>query len=377
MAGASLHESFKHATSCSWSIPSARIRSAPLARAEIRNRFCEAFSATRSKDPFLLNVPVTGNPYRLNARGEEKTRKESHFHMCTASLQANTLSNTAVLPVRPQPRTPPFHALITGSTKGIGFALARKFLQEGDKVIICSRSGENVDKAVESLTQEFGEQRVFGIPADVRDGESVQRLIKFAQEKIGYIDIWINNAGSNAYSYKPLVETNDEVIMEIVETNTIGVMICCREAIKMMMNQDCGGHIFNMDGAGADGRPTPRFAAYGATKRSLLQLTKSLQAELKMQRIKNVVIHMLSPGMVTTDLLMSGSDTPQAKFFINVLAEPAETVAEFLVPRVRGLSENGSTKPTYIRFLTGFKAYSQILSRLLFNARKNRYVREE
>ncbi|MCO5573307.1 hypothetical protein L7F22_027076 [Adiantum nelumboides] len=758
MAGASLHESFKHATSCSWSIPSARILSVPPARAEIRNCFCEAFSATRSKDPVLLNVQVTGNPFLLNARGEEKTRKIYRFHMCAASSQATTLSDTAVLPVRPQPRTPPFHALITGSTKGIGFALARKFLQDGDKVIICSRSGENVDKAVESLTQEFGEQRVFGIPADVRDGESVQRLIKFAQEKIGYIDIWaskspmqtqkassqslqsprqsrsghlqrketskeqrsndtkgkghvveqppasighkqpsthglvngqdsneqtmrqtiplplsnagcfgggsvfqamirpspalhgfmpdnaygamplggnnpmygnigvqpgvvpstwvqfkqifapawitntfevdamivwnqlsavncesleeynakfwdallpvssfkmvtlaeqiekyccglpkgikkycmktsvmnmaqlmenaevaddliqgkpdedgfktcrkepqgkqfsakgnvtsrltvppfkkkpfagnrpfntenrpnaenqrfrppfsgqrqgfkrhftgktieerkalrdakkcyiyeghfanecpqrnslnkdnkcqlrtlrswlsnqriaweiglvigsvfmINNAGSNAYTYKPLVETNDEVIMEIVETNTIGVMICCREAIKMMMNQDRGGHIFNMDGAGADGRPTPRFAAYGATKRSLLQLTKSLQAELKMQRMKNVVIHMLSPGMVTTDLLMSGSDTPQAKFFINVLAEPADTVAEFLVPRVRALSENGSTKPTYIRFLTGFKAYSQILSRLLFNARKNRYVQEE
>lgn len=267
--------------------------------------------------------------------------------------------------------------LITGSSKGIGYALAKEFLNEGDKVIICSRSGENVDKAVSSLTQEFGEQRAFGTAADVRNGESVHALISFAKEKLGYIDIWINNAGSNAYTYKPLVDTNDEVIMEIVETNTIGVMICCREAIKMMMKQERGGHIFNMDGAGADGRPTPRFAAYGATKRSLVQLTKSLQAELKMQAIKTVVIHMLSPGMVTTELLMSGSDTPQAKFFINVLAERPETVAEFLVPRVRALSENGSTKPTYIRFLTGFKAYSQILSRLLFNARKNRYILED
>lgn len=247
----------------------------------------------------------------------------------------------------------------------------------GDKVVICSRSGENVEKVVEEFSQEFGEQRIFGMAVDVRDGQSVEALVAFVKTNLGFVDIWINNAGSNAYTYKPLVETSDEVIMEIVETNTIGVMICCREAIKMMMGQEKGGHIFNMDGAGADGRPTPRFAAYGATKRSLVQLTKSLQAEMKMQGINNVVIHMLSPGMVTTELLMSGSNTPQAKFFINILAEPADTVAKTLVPRIRASSANSNTKSTYIRFLTGFKAYSQILARLLFSSRKNRHVRED
>jgi hypothetical protein len=73
--------------------------------------------------------------------------------------------------------------------------------------------------------------------------------------------------------------------------------------------------------AGADGSPTPRFAAYGATKRGLQQLGKSLAAELKLLGIKNVGVHNLSPGMVTTELLMSGADTPTAKFFINCLGE--------------------------------------------------------
>lgn len=372
---ASFQETVKLASFCSWNSRASQKQFVISARG-VGSEVRADLSATRTKNPFLFKAQCTKNQFFLSSQREWRKRNSSLFLTFTTSSQAATLSDTSV-PVVSQAKTPPFHVLITGSSKGIGYALARKFLQEGDKVIICSRSGENVDKAVESLTQEFGEQCAFGIPVDVRNGESVQRLIGFAKEKLGYIDIWINNAGSNAYTYKPLVETNDEVIMEIVETNTIGVMICCREAIKMMMNQERGGHIFNMDGAGADGRPTPRFAAYGATKRSLVQLTKSLQAELKMQSIKNVVIHMLSPGMVTTDLLMSGSDTPQAKFFINVLAEPADTVAEFLVPRVRGLSKNGSTKPTYIRFLTGFKAYSQIISRLLFNARKNRYVQED
>ncbi|KAG1348264.1 putative chlorophyll(Ide) b reductase NOL, chloroplastic [Cocos nucifera] len=219
---------------------------------------------------------------------------------------------------------------------GIGYALAKEFLKAGDNVIVCSRSGEHVELAVQQLRQEFGEQHVWGTVCDVREGKDVKALVAFASDKLNYIDIWgtvcdvregkdvkalvafasdklnyidiwINNAGSNAYSYKPLAETSDDVLMEIVTTNTLGLMICCREAINMMLNQPRGGHIFNIDGAGSDGRPTPRFAAYGATKRSVVHLTKSLQ-----------------PGMVTTDLLMSGATTKQAKFFINILAEPPD-----------------------------------------------------
>ncbi|KAJ9709448.1 hypothetical protein PVL29_001093 [Vitis rotundifolia] len=275
------------------------------------------------------------------------------------------------------PMLPPYNVLITGSTKGIGFALAREFLKAGDNVIISSRSAERVESSVESLRREFGKHHVWGTTCDVRKGEDVKDLVAFAQENLKYIDIWINNAGSNAYSYKPLAEASDEDLIEVVTTNTLGLMICCREAIKMMLNQPRGGHIFNIDGAGSDGRPTPRFAAYGATKRSVVHLTKSLQAELQMQDVKNVVVHNLSPGMVTTDLLMSGATTKQAKFFINVLAEPAEVVAEYLVPNIRSIPVNGSTKPSYIRFLTGLKAYSQIFSRFAFGARRNRYLLED
>ncbi|XP_068635195.1 chlorophyll(ide) b reductase NOL, chloroplastic [Aristolochia californica] len=271
----------------------------------------------------------------------------------------------------------PYNVLVTGSSKGVGFALAREFLKAGDNVIICSRSAERVESAVQSLKEEFGEQHVWGTVCDVRQGKDVKALVAFARDKLKYIDVWINNAGSNAYSYKPLAEASDEDLMEVVTTNTLGLMICCREAIKMMLDQPRGGHVFNIDGAGSDGRPTPRFAAYGATKRSVVHLTKSLQAELQMQEVKNVMVHNLSPGMVTTDLLMSGVTSKQAKFFINVLAEPAEVVAAYLVPSIRSILSDGSMKPTYIRFLTGLKAYSQIFSRIAFGARRNRFIVED
>ncbi|XVF24591.1 hypothetical protein REPUB_Repub13aG0140900 [Reevesia pubescens] len=223
--------------------------------------------------------------------------KPTHFQpyklaIAIASLQNNnssptpTISLNSPLLVKPQasaiPMLPPYNVLITGSTKGIGYALAKEFLKAGDNVLICSRSAERVESAIKSLREEYGEQCVWGTQCDVREAKDVKNLVLFAQKNLGYIDIWINNAGSNAYSYKPLAEASDEDLIEVVTTNTIGLMICCREAIKMMLQQPRGGHVFNIDGAGSDGRPTPRFAAYGATKRSVVHLTKSLQVHVQL-----------------------------------------------------------------------------------------------
>jgi len=274
----------------------------------------------------------------------------------------------------------PYTVLITGSTKGIGRALAVEFLRLGDNVVITSRDAARVTETVKELSTEFGADRVTGLACNVSKGADVAALADTAVSRFGKVDIWINNAGTNAYYYGPLADSNDTDLASIVETNVLGVMLCCREAIRVMKEQPGGGHIFNMDGAGADGNPTPRFAAYGATKRGLQQFSKSLQAELKMQGSSKVVVHNLSPGMVTTELLMSGANTPQAKWFINALAEPANDVATFLVPRVRQVlkTSNGSpAQPTYIQFLTKPKAFSQIFGRALFGLRKNRWVKED
>ncbi|CAN4076846.1 unnamed protein product [Withania somnifera] len=327
---------------------------------------------------FLLSARKFNSSYDRSAIVSPSPRfylisKYNSFRCCAAVVEAASSPQKN----RTESMVPPYNVLITGASKGIGYALAKEFLKAGDSVIICSRSDERVVSALDRLRVETGKQHVWGTKCDVREGEDVKNLVSFAKQKLKYIDIWINNAGSNAYSFNPLAEASDEDLIQVVTTNTLGLMICCREAINLMQNQPRGGHIFNIDGAGSDGRPTPRFAAYGATKRSVVHLTKSLQAELEMQDVKNVIVHNLSPGMVTTDLLMSSANTKQAKFFINVLAEPADVVAEYLVPNIRSIPTSGSTKATYIRFLTGLKAYSQIFSRIAFGARRNRYVIED
>lgn len=291
------------------------------------------------------------------------------------------------------PAAPPFNVVVTGGSKGVGRALAAEFLRAGDNVVICGRDVGAVESAVEELralaaTQQRGgsggaSPAVHGVGANVARPVDVAALADFARDQLGSVDLWINNAGTNAYRVGPLAAQDHDDIISIVETNVIGVMLCCKEAIRVMKDQPSGGHIMNMDGAGADGGATPRFAAYGATKRGLAQLSKSLQSELRSEGLKNIGIHNLSPGMVNTDLLMAGTNTPIAKFFVNCLAEEPETVAEFLVPRIRQIPENskslfgdGVASSQYIRFLTQSKAYGQILGRIVAGQRKNRFVQE-
>ena len=274
-----------------------------------------------------------------------------------------------------------YNVVVTGGTKGTGKAIAKEFLALGDTVVVCSRDAARVKETVDELS-ELG--NIFGLATDVTKAADVAKLADYAAKEMGQIDIWVNNAGTNAYTFRPILEQENDNIEEVVMTNMLGVMYCSKEAIRIMRGQNTGGHVFNMDGAGADGGATPRFAAYGATKRSLDQFNKSLRAELSLLGIKNVGVHATSPGMVTTELLMAGADNRVSKFFINCLAETPETVAEFLVPRMRSVPGQSAQLPipnsfygNYIRFLTPFKAYSQIALRIITGRRKNRFVQED
>eukprot|EP00252_Welwitschia_mirabilis_P023438 TRINITY_DN6615_c0_g1_i1.p1 TRINITY_DN6615_c0_g1~~TRINITY_DN6615_c0_g1_i1.p1 ORF type:complete len:473 (-),score=63.79 TRINITY_DN6615_c0_g1_i1:99-1517(-) len=252
-------------------------------------------------------------------------------------------------------KSTPQNVVITGSTRGLGKALAREFLFSGDHVVIASRSVVSVKETVSQLQQELSEGlssssrhcrgagKVTGISCDVSKVDDVKKLAQFAVNELGSIDIWINNAGMNK-GFKPLLHFSDEEINQIVSTNLIGSIICTREAIRLMKLQDKGGHIFNMDGAGSGGSSTPLTAVYGATKCGLRQLNSSLLKECKRSKIG---IHTASPGMVLTDLLLSGSSLQNKKAF-NIICELPETVARALVPRMRAVKGTGKA----INFLT-------------------------
>lgn len=233
--------------------------------------------------------------------------------------------------------------VVTGSTKGLGLALAREFLAAGDDLMVTSRSPEHVAAAVAALRREFPGRTIAGQPCDVADPAAVERLAAAAAEQLGGIDIWVNNAGITSAKTANLAESDPAELAAIINTNLLGTMLCCRAALRAMAKQG-RGRIFNMDGYGANGMASPGFAAYGATKRAIPQLSATLAREAKGS---GVGVHTLSPGMVLTDLLL-GDAAPRSKRIFNLLAEQPSTVARFLAPRIRAARGSGS----YIKFLT-------------------------
>ncbi|CAL8463628.1 g3162 [Coccomyxa elongata] len=243
----------------------------------------------------------------------------------------------------------PLNVVVTGGTKGLGKAIAREFLRSGDRVMVSSRSVQAVRKAMNELRDEVGPAIwIGGIDCDVSSPASVQRLTDGAASQMGSIDVWINNAGFSG-SFQSFLDASPEQIQEVVQTNLLGCLLCTRAAMRLMAAQPRGGHIFNMDGAGADGLPTPQYAAYGATKAGIAHLLGSLKAEPACQRAR-VGVHCLSPGMVLTNLLLEGASDTNKQIF-NILCEQPETVAAFLVPRARTVAARGEAG-RYIRFLT-------------------------
>lgn len=258
--------------------------------------------------------------------------------------------------------------VITGSTKGVGRALAEQFLKHNDRVVISSRTPDLVDATVASLRARYPTAHVFGCVADVCNYADVAQLTDFATKKLGGIDTFICNAGTTG-ARGPLRDAEPDDLRNTIQTNLLGPMYCAKYAQHVCQRQQVPLHLFIMDGSGTRGNSTENFAAYGATKRSVPQLISSLSKEAKNRSVR---FHQLSPGMVLTDLLLCGSSEPRVRRIFNFLAEEPETVAEDLVPRIRSavLSDKSNT---YIAFLTIPKAIFRLATGFLLGMRNRKF----
>lgn len=248
--------------------------------------------------------------------------------------------------------------VITGSTRGIGRGLAENFLKQGCQVVITSRKAEAVSETVQLLATEFGQDKVKGCPCDVTQAESIQALIDFARQGFGKIDIWVNNAGMSI-ARKPLHSQASNDLIKLVSTNLTSILLTNKLVIEIMEQQG-GGQIWNMEGFGSNDATQPGMTAYGATKRALTYINKSLQKELKDSPVH---VNTLSPGIVVTELLLGDYDlaSPEwqkAKKIFNILGDTVETVTPYLV---EGILK--SNKPaSKVVWLTGFKAFTRFLT---------------
>ena len=248
--------------------------------------------------------------------------------------------------------------VITGSTRGIGFAMAREFLKRGCKVVINGTSQESVDAALFELATEFSAGSYFGFAGDISQLDKVEELAGFTNYKIQHIDIWINNAGVSQKKLN-IWEIDNKDIQKVFHTNVTGVINGMKTAMKMMLKQGFG-QIYNMEGFGSDGMMMRNMTLYGASKRTVRYLTRSMSMEASDTPVQ---IGTISPGIVLTDFIlksdgMNREELLKNKFIFNVLADTPETVAPFLVKKMLANKKNGTriswlTKPKiFWRFLT-------------------------
>lgn len=186
-------------------------------------------------------------------------------------------------------------AVITGSTRGIGLAIAEAYAREGAKLVISSRSPTAVDETANHLRKAGG--KAVGLACDVSQQEQVLALSNFAVQRFGKVDIWFNNAGLET-AYGPTMSYSTEDFTKVVQTNIMGVYYGSRAALKLFLPQR-SGKLINMVGKGYKG-PTPYQNAYAASKAWVFSFTKSLAQEYA---DSGIGIFNFSPGLVITDML--------------------------------------------------------------------------
>jgi len=237
--------------------------------------------------------------------------------------------------------------VITGSTRGIGFALAKTFLELGDDVVINGKSQASVDKALATLSALSLGGKVYGFAADVTSEDQCELLLEFAASKLGHVCHVIANAGVMVATRNNLWTQPTSEISRVINTNLIGSLVLAKVAINLFITQKSGTFWF-MEGAGSTGMITPKYAPYGASKAAIPQVVRTLNSELVHDKHDEIFVCSLSPGMVITDMIKEFA-TPKTARVFNTLCETPDVVARYLVPRIRTNVSRG----TAIRFLSG------------------------
>ena len=187
-------------------------------------------------------------------------------------------------------------AIITGGSRGIGFATAEAFLREGAAVIITASSPENVQKAVSKLKETFPEGKVDGIHPDLTDPASVEAAFRQVIDTYGAIDILVNNAGVSEST--PLERYSEELYDRVMDLNVKGVFNCVRAVVDHMTQRGSGVILNTSSMVSIYGQPAG--ITYPVSKFAVNGMTLSLARELGPKGIR---VNAVAPGITETDMM--------------------------------------------------------------------------
>jgi len=210
-------------------------------------------------------------------------------------------------------KIPALNALITGSSQGLGKAIAEQFIREGANVVLCARSEKELLATREELAKLAPAQKVLAKTCDVSNEAQVNELVSFAVRELGSLQALVLNAGI----YGPMGPTESVDLAEwrrAIDINLFGVLLPCRALIPHF-KQAGRGKIVILSGGGAT-NPLPNISSYAASKAAVVRLMETLAEEL---RASHVDVNAIAPGALATrlvdEVLAAGPEKVGAAFF--------------------------------------------------------------
>src|SRR5579859_1771965 len=197
-------------------------------------------------------------------------------------------------------------ALITGGGTGLGFGMAKCFVESGAKVVLVGRRQKELEKACAALSQ-----GAFPLVGDVTKLETTAGLVDKAEKIAGPVSILINNAG--VHLKKPAVETSDVEFAAVLQTHVFGAFALTREAGRRMVARGSGCILFTASMASFMG--IPLIVAYSAAKSAYVGMVRTLAAEWGPQGVR---VNAIAPGWIASDMLdqaLHGDPARKAKIF--------------------------------------------------------------
>jgi NAD(P)-dependent dehydrogenase (short-subunit alcohol dehydrogenase family) len=195
-------------------------------------------------------------------------------------------------------------AIVTGSSRGIGRAIAERLAEHGARVVISSRKAESCENVAGEINQRFGVERAIAIAANISSREQLKMLVDQTHARFGQISTLVCNAATNPY-YGPMSGIRDEQFRKILENNVIANHWLIQMVAPEMCHAKDGAIIVVSSIAGLRGSAT--LGAYGISKAADMQLVRNLALELGPH---NVRINCIAPGIIKTDFSRALQEDP-------------------------------------------------------------------
>jgi 2-deoxy-D-gluconate 3-dehydrogenase len=219
-------------------------------------------------------------------------------------------------------------AIVTGSTKGIGKAIAIGYAKEGATVIVCGRSEDLAKGLADELTKQG--HKAVAMKMDVTSVDSINQVVDEVVRRFGRIDILVNNAGISPI-WKRAEDTGKDAWDQIIATNLTGTFLCSQAVGRVMIKQ-ASGKIINVTSIGGK-VALPKLIAYCASKAGIISLTQVLAAEWARH---NILVNAIGPSYVETEFTagLRGNqaiyDDLKNKNLLKRFAQPEEIVGTAL-----------------------------------------------